>query len=532
MPVRSRLAVRSDLFATGLVLTLLAIFLAGAGLTLWNSYNNTIESARRRASSASEVVAANVGWVLEASRQILERVDDNADHYKSGAPHDGGAYLKRAIASLPGDPRVYLVGADGVTRITTDDEFKPIDIRDRDYFRAVEQGATLYISPLMISRLNSEPIFVISKRIERNGVFAGAAIISFDADLMSKVWLSLGLDRDSTVSVLRDDGHLVMRYPPPPGPLNLRDYVLFTDYLKRAPSGVYDAVSPADGVKRMVGYRRVEGTALVALASLGRDAMLAPWWDTFFVSGAIVAPMSVLLFVLTWLTAQWLKRDMDQRDRIEIALEQNQTLFREIHHRVKNNLQAVSALVNLQKLEPLAKREMMQRIQAMVAVHEHIYRNDEFAAVDASVYLPTIVDKLLESYAYEKAVDYALEPLEVDRDSALPLGLITNEVVSNAVKYGLREGKGRLRVALSRSLDGLKGVLTISDDGPGFDLNQKGSGMGSKLIRSLAAQIGGEASYAFDGGTSVTVTFPLAGRHAPAPTITKPARESMAHEAR
>lgn len=518
VPVRSRLAVRSDLFATGLVLLLLAFFLGSAALTLWNSYNNTVDSARRRASSASEVVAANVSWLLEASRQILERVDDNADSYKSGVPHDGGVYLKRAIQNLPGDPRIYLVDANGVARITTDEQFKSIDIRDRDYFRAVEQGAQFYVSALMVSRQNNEPIFAISKRIERNGAFAGAAILSFNANLMFKVWQSLGLDRNSTVSVLRDDGKLVLRYPAPPAPLDLRSYVLFTDYLKRAPSGVYDAVSPADGVNRLVAYRRVDGTGLVALASLGREAVISSWWDTFYASLAIVGPMAILLCVLAWLAAQWLKRDMDQRDRIAVALEQNQTLFREIHHRVKNNLQAVSALVSLQKLEPSAKREMMQRIQAMVAVHEHIYRSDEFGAVHASSYLPAIIDKLLEAYAISAPVEYDVEPLEVDRDAALPLGLIANEVVSNAIKYGLREGSGRLRISLARSLDGLKGVLEIADDGPGFDPERQASGMGSRLIRGLASQLGGEVTYSFNGGTIVTLVFPLAPRM-PAPQV-------------
>ena len=177
---------------------------------------------------------------------------------------------------------------------------------------------------------------------------------------------------------------------------------------------------------------------------------------------------------------------------------------------MKNNLQAVNSLVNLQKIDPGAKQEMNHRIQAMVAVHEQIYRNDQFGLVDASAYIPAIIGKLVESYGGEVKVNYDLEAIEVDREHALPLGLVANEVVSNAMKYAFPDHRdGIMEVSLKKVDDGRMGVLAIRDNGIGFDPEHSSKGIGSKLISGLAAQIQGEPRYRFEQGTIFELRFPL-----------------------
>ena len=124
---------------------------------------------------------------------------------------------------------------------------------------------------------------MVSKRLMRGGAFAGAAIISFDVVLLRDTWESLGLDDISTVSLIRSDGQLVARYPLAEGPLDLSKYVLFTDYLPKATVGTYPATSPADGVTRIVGYRRVEGTPYIALASISTESAFALFRRNTFV---------------------------------------------------------------------------------------------------------------------------------------------------------------------------------------------------------------------------------------------------------
>jgi two-component sensor histidine kinase len=363
---------------------------------------------------------------------------------------------------------------------------------------------------MLVSRLNGEQIFVISKRIERGGAFVGAAMVSFNSQLIEKVWKSLRFDPTSTVSVVREDGLIVARYLLQEGSMNISDSVLFTTYLPQTPNGTYEAISVADGVKRIVAYRRIEGARLIAIASIGHDVAFAPFYNFSVLSLAVAIPLALFLAVLAWITFRWLARDARQREQLAAALESNQMLFREIHHRVKNNLQAVSSLVNLQKIDPTAKQEMTHRIQAMVAVHEQIYRHDQFGLVDASAYIPAIIDKLVESYGREVTVKYDLEAMEVDREHALPLGLVANEVVSNSMKYAFPDSvNGAIEVSLKKAEDGRMGVLTIRDNGIGFDPEHSSKGTGSKLISGLAAQIQGEFRYSISEGTIFELRFPL-----------------------
>lgn len=506
-----RLPSRTGVAATALVVLLLVFFVGGTVLLIWNNYRYAEALTRNRASLASEVVSTNVGWVMEVAQQILGAVDAYGGdelEFPVGATRQ---HLLAMTERLPGSPQIYVVRADGKTTLTTDPQIRDIDIRDREYFQGVAKGKRTHVSALLSSRLNNEQIFVISRRIERDGQFAAAAMISFNAQFMKRIWESLAFDQTSTVSLLRDDGQLVMRYPPAEGPLDLSRYVLFTSLLSKSPSGVYDAVSPADNVTRVVAYRRVGETGLIALSSMGTVAAFAPFWSATYATLAIAIPVGLFLLLSAFLVFGWLRRDALQRARLSAAFEANQMLFREIHHRVKNNLQAVASLINLQKLEPVAKRDMMQRVQAMVAVHEHIYRNDEFATVDASIYLPTIAGKIAESYGGNVLLQMDVESVIVDREAALPLGLIVNEIVSNALKYAFPDGKsGSVWFAL-RKRSPEAATLVIRDDGTGFDPEKVSKGMGSRLVKGLAAQLQGKYRYSFEGGTKFTLDFPLNG---------------------
>ena len=501
---------RPEILATSLVLAVLIFLLGGTAVVLTNEYQAVSDIARVRAISSAEVVAANVEWLTETSQQLLNRVDDYVGPNLDALPPGAQGFMKESVSTLPGAPRIYLVGADGKTRLTTDPDFKPIDIRDRDYFQAVMKGDDWYVSPMIVSRLNGEQIFVISKRVERNGVFIGAAIVSFNSRFINKVWSSLGFDPTSIAIVVRDDGHIVARFPPLQQPLNLSDSVLFTTYLPQSANGSYEAISAADGVRRIVAYQRAEGSRLIAVAAIGHSAAFAPFYRFMFLSLAIALPLALFLAFLAWKTFKWIARDSLQRAQLAKAFETNQMLFREIHHRVKNNLQAVNSLINLQKIDSKMKQDMTNRIQAMVAVHEQMYRNDQFGAVDASVYIPAIVDKLVESYGREVKLAYDLDALEVDGEHALPLGLIANEVVSNAIKHAFPDDMvGSLSVSLKKMDDGRNGVLKVRDDGIGFDSEQSSKGMGSKLLSGLVSQIQGECKYTFVNGTTFELCFPL-----------------------
>ena len=187
--------------------------------------------------------------------------------------------------------------------------------------------------------------------------------------------------------------------------------------------------------------------------------------------------------------------------------------MREIHHRVKNNLQSVSSLLQLHPIPREIKHEMGQRIAAMSAVHEHIYRSNRFDTVSVRDYLHTLVGTIRQGQAAPVEVIEDMDDIRVDRDAATPLGLILNEVVSNAFKHAFPEGRsGTLTVSLKRGADG-RGELSVEDNGTGFDTATPGSGIGRNLITALTRQIGGQSTTTSTpgSGTRFTLSFPVAG---------------------
>lgn len=149
------------------------------------------------------------------------------------------------------------------------------------------------------------------------------------------------------------------------------------------------------------------------------------------------------------------------------------------------------------------------RISAMVAVHEQIYESDQFDRLELSSYIKRLVTQIASTFPGDVEIEFKLDPVTVERDHGLPIGLIVNELVSNAFKYAFSNGTGHLSVQLSA--DAGKGRLRISDDGPGYSTKQARKGMGSKLIAGFVAQIDGTLELDTSAGTTVTIVFPSLG---------------------
>jgi two-component sensor histidine kinase len=308
---------------------------------------------------------------------------------------------------------------------------------------------------------------------------------------------------------LREDGWQVARHPPVEKPMNLAGYVLFTDYIKASPQGVYDAVSPVDGERRTVGYRKVPNAPLVVIASVSHSFAMSRLREQMKQLALFLLPVLMGLGLLSIWVIRLLTRDEQMRASLASAVERNNLLMREIHHRTKNNLQSVASLFKLQPISEEAKAAMTARIAAMSALHEQAYRSDQFSELELREYLLTLIEAIRKSSAEGIRVDTDLARLEIDRDLAQPLGLIVNEVISNAMKHAFAgRSEGRIIVSLVR-LAGDRAELTISDDGPGFTPTGAESGMGSRLIRAFAQQLGNDFSYASENGTRFMIRFPV-----------------------
>ncbi|WP_428654832.1 histidine kinase dimerization/phosphoacceptor domain -containing protein [Runella sp.] len=194
-------------------------------------------------------------------------------------------------------------------------------------------------------------------------------------------------------------------------------------------------------------------------------------------------------------------------------------MMKELHHRVKNNLQIVSSLLNLQTYnmeDPKAVRairEGQQRIEAMSLIHQRLYQKEHLTTIDMQEYLSNLVESIMRSYGYDpEHFDLALDiqERELDVELAMPIGLIVNELVTNSFKYAYHTNN---HPALAVSLKSDNGIsLDVRDNGPGVDIatwqNRKGS-FGKKLIKSLSEQLGGEAQIQNENGTWYHLHIPI-----------------------
>jgi len=207
-----------------------------------------------------------------------------------------------------------------------------------------------------------------------------------------------------------------------------------------------------------------------------------------------------------------------EQEQMLRSLREKETLLKEVHHRVKNNLQVVSSMLSLQRsythderaLGPLF--ESQQRVLAMAALHEFLYQSKDLARVDTGAYLSHLVSILAETFGVANQVKlvFELDEVSLDVDQAIPCGLITNELVSNAFKYAYQNGRsGTLTVGLSEHAGRV--ALCVTDDGPGFVARAPQvapSTLGLSLVELLTQQLGGELTVANDHGARFVVSFP------------------------
>lgn len=485
--------------AIGLMLAFLAIFAGIFTYFLVIGVRQTEERLIERADAAAQVVSINAFWVAEVAQQTLRRADAALGPAMSGSAADLGLVLE----GMPAIAEVYVIDAKAQTIYSTVPGASSISVADREYFQAVRDGAPFYTSGLLVSRLSGDRIFVFSKRVERGGVFAGAIMVSFPESLLRDLWQNLDFEQSSTISLIRDDGQLMGRFPASDGPADLSNLPLFTEYLLTSDVGTYvSQSSPVDGVARVVSYRRVPDTNIIALAAIGS---LQAWggFNNAVLAMLIIASPIILGLVLgcAWIV-RLLVRDARQARALQSSLEANTMLFREIHHRVKNNLQSVQSLVRMQDISPVAKRDLQSRFAAMAAMHEHIYQHDRYEDIDAHDFIPAVVEQVVAAYGSDAIFAYAIEHMPVDRDHATPLALLLSELVTNACKYAF-EGNtdGRIAITLRREADG-RATLTISDNGLGIDPDVgNGNSMGMRLIRGVVAQMDGTHSFRSEKGT-------------------------------
>jgi len=211
----------------------------------------------------------------------------------------------------------------------------------------------------------------------------------------------------------------------------------------------------------------------------------------------------------------------ESRDRLELLLAQKTALLQEVNHRVANSLQLISSLIGIQaaRIADSDTRDALhlvrERVQAVMLVHRRLYTSDEVGLVEIDKYLQAMAEELQASaLAVEQRhrIVVDAEPLKVAPDKAVSVGVIVNELITNALKYAFPQGQdGTIRVTLSRPSDG-EAVLAVEDDGVGYPVGTdapKGTGLGGLIMGAMAKTLNGAVErQPSETGARIVLTFP------------------------
>jgi two-component sensor histidine kinase len=216
------------------------------------------------------------------------------------------------------------------------------------------------------------------------------------------------------------------------------------------------------------------------------------------------------------------KMRQEAEEFLKKSLAEKEVLLREVHHRVKNNMQIISSILSMQSrnIEDPKLRDVLQesqnRIHSMALIHENLYSNEGLADIRFDNYVQSLCGNIARTYASQQArisFNYQMDDTNLPMDLAIPCGLIINELISNSFKYAfIGRNKGTIGITFAKIDSSDNYQLLVKDDGVGIDEDfdvMKSKSLGLKIIRKLVQQIDGTLDTNFSLGTEFRITFKI-----------------------
>jgi two-component sensor histidine kinase len=448
-----------------------------------------------------------------------------------GLSSDPDAHQRiRALAEkLPGeDANITVVDPAGVSVLRSNQHPPaPADLSDREWFKAhAEQGAERFVGRALIGRTTRRPAFTHSRAVRGpGGGLAAVVVIGLPSRSALGAEAVARHGREFTLSVYRTDGYLVARNPFSPDLVD-KAFPLSPEMLA-SPEGTLYRTRPTDGAYLVTSHKAVPDLGLVVAASIPVRTVLRP-----LVRGALVGlPALGLVLLAVLLLTRAALRSLERTDgllrengranaELRRLLEDNRTLFDEVHHRVKNNLQVIAGLLRQQAGRSTpevasALADATTRVHSIALVHEMIYGGDHPSRVDLAAYLERLAASVAgplgtaRTTAGEVRLELDLQPVAAGLSQAVPLALIAAEVLTNCYKHAFGDGRpGVVRVVLRSRGQGHR--LVVADDGRGMPEGVRGN-LGMSLVEGLTGQLGGRSGFERRGGTLFWLEWPREG---------------------
>lgn len=504
-----------------------------------NQYRDAFEDAERITEDTSRTLAEHAARFFRSNDLILKRAVDliGVPDWTVFEPSRRQHRALREIASdLPHESSIQIFDNKADAQLSSlMFPAQPMNARERSYFHEQERrDRGFYIGELIMGLLTNAPSFTLSRRLRSDdGSFTGIASIAVAPTDLTRFYESIDLGVPAIFELVRaDDMRLLVRSPAPPGEtmpgeaiMSARKGKVFESTTSHFHSGLLRGISPVDGVEYINAFRHVEGAPLVVNVRIPVEAIEGAWRSATLAYGAVGFLALAVSLPLCWLTmrqmhALRLGRDTLERrvgertQELRSLLCEREMLVREIHHRVKNNLQVVMSLLTFESMRDRNQgREelfsgLLWRLQAMSLVHQMLYQSRSIDRIDVSAYLTRLGEVLVRGYETGTDVEFHFDgpPVFTSLEIATPMGQIANEIITNALKHGF-EGRrtGTIRMMLEPARDAV--VLRIVDDGCGIDPDLP-DGFGLKIVRGSVRQLGGTCCLSGGNGTQFELTIP------------------------
>jgi len=569
-PLRHRLIL---LFA--IVLLVPSAFGIWAAIGNFNAQINAAHDATLRFAELASNYESNLLWQSQQIILNLSRDEDvlatlrGAEEPRTRDACDQA--FARAVEPYPSYGTAVLFDLKGSPRCQWDQSKRLINVSERAWFRNVVASKSATISGYLISPALKEPIISYAAPVfDVDGVFKGVIALAIRLNWLSAIGQEPGLPSMAEVTLLDHDGKVLVSAA---GTEKEATRLPGADYIGQITSGNLRQFEAAgtDGKRRIYAVNALANNSLFVVLGIPRAGVIGPLLKDLLVQIGIlclvsVAGMMAAIFGARLLVTKWTEkltatadamafgqldtvselrgapieiwqlgenlksmairlehREVDLRE----SLAQKQLMLREIHHRVKNNLQIITSLLNLYARLPRsgafreAFADLQIRINALALVHRHLYESEDLKEIDVAPFMRNLCGLLQDGCgvpARRVAIELDVPELRMSGDRAVPLALLTTEIVTNCFKHAFPQGRhGRITIRLEVLGDGAA-ILSIADDGIGPDARPAAPTptMGTTLIAAFAKQLGGTMSVAGPPGTTTIIRFNAATPGRPA----------------